>query len=69
MRRDDREIWESMVREMRSRFRPAVEASGKVQTVEPFFMSILILQQRMIENLKVELAAIRRNREPAPSAP
>jgi hypothetical protein len=69
MRKDDREIWESMVREMKNEFRMAVEASGKVQTVEPFFMSILILQQRTIENLKAELTALEGNREPTLSAP
>lgn len=44
-----------MVREVRESFGDAVEKSGKPLTVDPFFMSLLLAQQRTIKSLLTKL--------------
>lgn len=57
LRRDDREAWDRMVEEARNRFGGAIERAGKTFTTEPFFMALLLLQQKMIGQLRAELEA------------
>ncbi len=46
-----------MIREVRDGFKDAVEKSGKPLTVDPFFMALLLAQQRIINSLVSELKA------------
>ena len=55
LRKDDLELWHAMVKEVRDDFREAVEKSGKTFTTDPFFMALLLAQQRMISRLRGEL--------------
>ncbi len=57
LRKDDLALWESMIREVRDGFKDAVEKSGKPLTVDPFFMALLLAQQRIINSLVSELKA------------
>ena len=57
LRRDDRDAWDRMVKETRELFGEAIERSGKPFATEPFFMALLLLQQKMIEQLISELRA------------
>ncbi|MDG6899590.1 MAG: hypothetical protein JRM91_04655 [Nitrososphaerota archaeon] len=57
LRRDDMEAWDRMVQEVRERFGDAVERSGKTFATEPFFMALLLAQQKMIEHLMMALQA------------
>jgi hypothetical protein len=52
MRKEDRVLWEEAVLELKSGFEEAVEKSGRLLTVEPFFMSLLIAQQKTIVELR-----------------
>jgi hypothetical protein len=58
LRKEDRELWEAMVQEVTECFGDAVEKSGKPLTVDPFFMSLLIAQQRAIKSLLTELKSL-----------
>lgn len=55
LRKEDKELWESMVQEVREGFREAVSKSGKPLTTDPFFMALLLAQQRIIRSLLDEL--------------
>ena len=55
LRKSDLELWHAMVKEVRDDFREAVEKSGKTFTTDPFFMALLLAQQRMISRLRGEL--------------
>ena len=55
LRKDDLELWYAMVKEVRDDFREAVEKSGKTFTTDPFFMALILAQQRMISRLRGEL--------------
>jgi hypothetical protein len=44
-----------MIKEVREQFSEAVEYSRKDFTVDPFFMAIIMVQQKMIERLRVEV--------------
>lgn len=57
LRKDDLEVWDAMIHEVRERFGDAVEKSGKPLTVDPFFMALLLAQQRIIKSLLAELKA------------
>jgi hypothetical protein len=58
LRKDDLELWDAMIREVRDDFREAVEKSGKPLTTDPFFMALLLAQQRMIKRLQGELRSL-----------
>jgi hypothetical protein len=55
LRKEDRELWEAMIEELREDFGEAVEKSGKNLATDPFFMALLLAQQRIIKQLKDEL--------------
>jgi hypothetical protein len=55
LRKEDRELWEEMINQVRQYYADAVEKSGKPLTVDPFFMALLLAQQRTIEFLKAQL--------------
>jgi hypothetical protein len=58
LRKEDREIWESMIQKVRENCGDAIERSGKTFTTEPFFMSLLVEQQRIINSLLAELESL-----------
>ena len=55
LRKEDRELWDAMIKGIRLDFGEAVEKSGKTFTTDPFFMALLLAQQRMIKRLEYEL--------------
>jgi hypothetical protein len=55
LRGEDRELWDEMIKEMRQCYAEAVEQSGKPLTTDPFFMALLLAQQRTIERLRAQL--------------
>jgi hypothetical protein len=55
LRKDDRELWDEMINEVRQHYARAVEESGKPITTDPFFMALLLAQQRTIEWLRTQL--------------
>jgi hypothetical protein len=55
LRKEDRELWDTMVQRVRESYSEAVERSGRNFTVDPFFMALLLDQQKMIELLKREI--------------
>jgi hypothetical protein len=55
LRKGDLELWNAMVNEIREKFNDAVEQSGKDFTTDPFFMALLLAQQRAIKQLQAEL--------------
>ena len=55
LRKDFREVWDRMLGEARETYGGAVEASGMPIKTDPFFMALLLLQQRMIQDLRAEL--------------
>jgi len=57
LRREAKELWDAMIREIRENFGEAVEKSGKVFATDPFFMAVLFAQQRIINRLQGELRA------------
>jgi hypothetical protein len=59
LRREDRELWEAMIDEVRTRYGEAIEKSGKDFATDPFFMSLLLAQQKTIKLLKAEVEARR----------
>jgi hypothetical protein len=58
LRKEDREIWESMIQKVRENFGEAIERSGKPLTTEPFLMALLLEQQRVINSLLAELESL-----------
>ena len=58
LRKEDLELWNAMIKEARDDFGEAVEKSGKTFTTDPFFMALLLAQQRMIGLLQGELKKI-----------
>ena len=58
LRKEDLELWNAMIKEVREDFGEAVERSGKTITTDPFFMVLLLAQQRMIRWLQSELKAL-----------
>jgi hypothetical protein len=46
-----------MIEEVRQHYADTVEKSGKPLAVDPFFMALLLAQQRTIEFLKAQLRA------------
>jgi len=57
MRKEDKEVWDKMIQEVKEGFDDAVEKSGKPFTTEPFFMALLLAQQRTIKSLLEQLRA------------
>jgi hypothetical protein len=57
LRKEDLELWNAMIKEVRDRFGEAVEKSGKIFTTDPLFMALLVAQQGMIKHLQSELKA------------
>jgi hypothetical protein len=55
LRKDDLELWEAMIKEVKEQFNEAVEASGKDFATDPFFMALLLAQQKTIKRLQTEL--------------
>ncbi len=58
LRKEDLELWNAMIKEVKERFGEAVEKSGKTFTTDPFFMVLLLVQQRMIKGLQDELMGL-----------
>jgi hypothetical protein len=59
LRKEDRELWDAMIKEVREDFKEAIEESGKDLTTDPFFMALLLAQQRLIVRLQTELKALK----------
>lgn len=59
LRKDDRELWDEMIEEVRQSYAEAVEQSGKQLTAEPFFMALVLGQQKTIAWLKAELEELK----------
>jgi hypothetical protein len=57
LRKDDLEVWNNMIKFVREQFGDAVEESGRTFTTDPFFMALLLAQQKMIRQLLAELKA------------
>ena len=55
LRKENRELWDQMIEEVRQYYAGAVERSGKPLTTDPFFMALILAQQRTIEWLKAQL--------------
>jgi len=58
LRKEDVELWNAIIKEVRERFGEAVEESGKDFTTEAFFMVLLLAQHRMIRRLQSELKTL-----------
>ena len=58
LRKDDLELWNAMIKEVRDDFGEAVEKSGRAFTTDPFFMALLLAQQRIIKRLQRELRGL-----------
>ena len=58
LREEDLELWNAMIEEVRDDFGEAVERSEKIFTTDPFFMALLLAQERMIRFLRGELRAL-----------
>jgi hypothetical protein len=58
LRKEDKELWDAMIKEIREDFSEAVERSGRNLTTDPFFMALLLAQQRTIQRLKAQLKAL-----------
>lgn len=68
LRKAELEAWNRMIREMREQFGDAVEKSGRTFTTDPFFMALLLAQQKMIKGLLAELKARGVDASGAPAA-
>jgi hypothetical protein len=64
LRKEDLELWNAMIKEVQEQFRDAVEASGKDFTTDPFFMSLILAQQKTIKSLETEIKSLRKPSEP-----
>ena len=58
LRKEDLELWNAMIEEVRNDFGEAIERSGKTFTTDPFFMALLLAQERMIRFLRGKLKAL-----------
>lgn len=54
----DKKIYEEMI-EAAKQYADAVQHSGRTFTTEPFFMALILVQHRMIEELQKEIQNIR----------
>ncbi len=54
LRQEDRQIARELIDECR-KFAEAIESSGKTYLVEPFFLSILIAQEKRIKAVEAEM--------------
>jgi hypothetical protein len=45
LRREDRELWDEMIKEVRQHYAEAVELSGKPLTTDPFFMALILVSR------------------------
>ncbi len=64
LRKEDGELWDEMIKEVRQYYSGAVERSGKQLTTDPFFMALILAQQRTIERLRDALSAVEDLQEP-----
>lgn len=64
-RREDRELWDEMIANVRRGFADPVEASEKLLTVDPFFIALILEQQKIIVRLKTVLDSRKRPRASA----
>ncbi len=55
LRKDDLEQWNSMIKEVTEGYAGAVEKSGKESVTDPFFMALLLAQQKTIRRLQTVL--------------
>lgn len=55
LRKEDLELWNAIINEIREEFAEAVEQSGRSLTTNPFFMALLLAQQKTIRRLETEL--------------
>jgi hypothetical protein len=55
LRKEDKELWDAMMLRIREGYKEAVEKSGKNLTTDPFFMALLLEQQKIIKFLEAEL--------------
>ncbi len=55
LRKENREIRDSMIQRIRENYKEAIEKSGKNFTTNPFFMALLLEQQKTIKFLGEEL--------------
>ena len=58
LRKADRELWDAMINEIREGYAEAIEHSEKEFTTEPFFMALLLAQQKIIKLLEAELKSL-----------
>lgn len=58
LRREDREQWDAMIKQVTEEFGEAIELSGKDFTTDPFFMALLLEQEKTIKRLQAELEAL-----------
>lgn len=58
LRKEDTELWDTMISQIREGFTEEVELSGKDLAVDPFFMVLLLEQHKMIKLLQAELGAL-----------
>ena len=53
--KEDGDLWDQMIEEVRQSCAEAVEQSGKPLTTDPFSMALILVQQRTIERLRAQL--------------
>ncbi|MDG6920951.1 MAG: hypothetical protein JRN59_05420 [Nitrososphaerota archaeon] len=58
LRKEDLELWNAMIKEVREDFGEAVEKSGKTFATDPFFMALLLAQHKMIRRLQAALKVL-----------
>jgi hypothetical protein len=58
MRKEDRDLWEAMIQGVRDDFTEVVESSGMALATDPFFMALLLAQQKIIKRLQAELKVL-----------
>ena len=61
LRKEDLELWNAMIKEVREDFGEAVESSGKPLTTDPFFMALLLAQQRTIKRLRAIVDGLKKD--------
>jgi len=64
LRKEVQELWNTMIKKVRERFGDAIEQSGENFTTDPFFMALLLAQQRSIRLLQAEVEDTKRRMEP-----
>jgi hypothetical protein len=58
LRKEDRELWDAMIHEVEEQFSVAVRDSGKALATDPFFMALILAQQKTIKRLQAELRTL-----------